>query len=67
MKQVYVKYNNKIILADYWTLDELESEPEFYDSIKYLGIGYNPTTNEKYDVYYDYEGECAIASPYIGG
>ena len=67
MKQVCVKYNNKVILADYWTLDELEDEPEFYDSIKYLGIGYNSTTNEKYDVYYDYEGECAIASPYIGG
>ena len=67
MKQVYVKYNNKIILADYWTLDELEDEPEFYNSRKYLCIGYNRTTNEKYDVYYDYEGECAIASPYIGG
>ena len=67
MKQVHIKYDNKVYRADYWTLDELKSEPEFYDSLMYLFVGYDKNTNEKYDVYYDYEGECLVASPYIGG
>ena len=67
MKQVSVKYNDKVYRADYWTLDELKSEQEFYDSLTYLGVGYDKTTNDKYDLYYDYEGDCLVASPYKRG
>lgn len=67
MKQVHVKYNDKVYRADYWTLDELKSEQEFYDSLTYLGVSYDKTTNDKYDLYYDYEGDCLVASPYKRG
>lgn len=46
---------------DLWTKEEMEEEPEYYESLVYLDtILYEPD-NHHYDRFLDVEGACLVA------